>query len=298
VNSIKLKYLAVLIFCFLFFTVQAQQLRGKIFSKTQSSKKVLAQASIKWHNSDSGTISNANGVFEIPLIADTLKKLIVSHVGFKADTILIKNETYVSITLMEEEIANLKEVLVSTGNKFSFISSTNPIKTEVITQKELTKSACCDLAGCFETQITVQPQTTNVVTNTKELRILGLSGIYNQLLFDGMPLMQGLTQTYGISNIQGSLVDNIYVVKGTNSVLQGFESISPLLVCRKTTNKINAIFICFVKYFLSTRKQFYPFFCLSFLSESSFTQFFAFPKCRKAVLLSFLPFRSVGKQFY
>jgi outer membrane receptor for ferrienterochelin and colicins len=244
VNSIKLKYLAVLIFCFLFFTVQAQQLRGKIFSQTQSSKKVLAQASIKWHNSDSGTISNANGVFEIPLIADTLKKLIVSHIGFKADTILIKNETYVSITLMEEEIASLKEVLVSTGNKFSFISSTNPIKTEVITQKELTKSACCDLAGCFETQITVQPQTTNVVTNTKELRILGLSGIYNQLLFDGMPLMQGLTQTYGISNIQGSLVDNIYVVKGTNSVLQGFESISGQInVIPKSPEKTDKLFI-------------------------------------------------------
>jgi outer membrane receptor for ferrienterochelin and colicin len=82
------------------------------------------------------------------------------------------------------------------------------------------------LAGCFETQTTVQPQTTNVITNSKELRILGLSGVYNQVLIDGFPMIQGLSYTYGISGIPGTLVDNIYVSKGANSVLQGFESIS------------------------------------------------------------------------
>lgn len=88
------------------------------------------------------------------------------------------------------------------------------------------KAACCDLAGCFETQTTVQPQTTNVITNSKELRILGLSGVYNQVLIDGFPIIQGLSYTYGISSIPGTLVDNIYVSKGANSVLQGYESIS------------------------------------------------------------------------
>jgi len=66
-----------------------------------------------------------------------------------------------------------------------------------------------DLAGCFETQSTVQPQTTNILTNAKELRILGLSGVYNQVLIDGMPLIQGLSCTYGISTMPGSFVENI-----------------------------------------------------------------------------------------
>ena len=39
-------------------------------------------------------------------------------------------------------------------------------------------------------------------------------------------MIQGLTYTYGISSIPGTLVDNIYISKGANSVLQGFESIS------------------------------------------------------------------------
>ncbi len=120
----------------------------------------------------------------------------------------------------------LSEVVVESQRPGVILSDTKSIKTEQITQTELRKAACCDLAGCFETQTTVQPQTTNVITNSKELRILGLSGVYNQILIDGFPMIQGLTYTYGISSIPGTLVDNIYVAKGANSVLQGFESMS------------------------------------------------------------------------
>ncbi len=120
----------------------------------------------------------------------------------------------------------LSEVVIESQRPGVILSDAKPIKTEQITQTELRKAACCDLAGCFETQTTVQPQTTNVITNSKELRILGLSGVYNQILIDGFPMIQGLTYTYGISSIPGTLVDNIYVAKGANSVLQGFESMS------------------------------------------------------------------------
>jgi len=121
---------------------------------------------------------------------------------------------------------SIGEVEVLGKREGIFIPGMMPIKTEIITQKELQKAACCDLAGCFETQTTVQPQVTNVVTNAKELRILGLSGVYNQVLLDGFPLIQGLSYTYGLSSLPGPWVDQIFVSKGANSVLQGFESIS------------------------------------------------------------------------
>ena len=38
--------------------------------------------------------------------------------------------------------------------------------------------------------------------------------------------MRGLGQTYGVSSFSGNLLDNIFVAKGANSVIQGFESIS------------------------------------------------------------------------
>ncbi|MFY8127508.1 MAG: TonB-dependent receptor [Chitinophagaceae bacterium] len=210
--------------CCLCFVINAQNLKGKVFGKTTIGKEILVGATIAWLGTNTKSITNENGVFEITLNAIINKQLIVSFIGFKTDTITINEQQYISVNLTPIPSA-LADVVVNTSKQTAFIAN-GIIKTEVITQKELTKAACCDLAGCFETQASVQPQTTNVVTNSKELRILGLNGTYNQLLFDGMPMIQGLSFTYGINSYPGTLVDNIFVAKGANSVLQGFESIS------------------------------------------------------------------------
>ena len=171
-----------------------------------------------------GTTDN-KGQFEIAVTHNSDLILVVSYVGFQSDTINCHEcNDFLDIILKEASV--MDDVVIKSRKEGVIISDINPIKTETITQTELKKAACCDLAGCFETQTTVQPQTTNVITNSKELRILGLSGVYNQILIDGMPMIQGLSYTYGISSIPGTLVENIHVSKGANSVVQGFESIS------------------------------------------------------------------------
>ena len=201
--------------------IAAQIISGKVIDHNNE---ILSGANIYWINSSVGVTSDTNGEFKITTEYIIQKKLIASYVGYLPDTIEILNQEFIVFKLQKNKTLN--EVLVKGQKDGVIISDINPIKTEQITQTELTKAACCDLAGCFETQTTVQPQTTNIITNSKELRILGLSGVYNQVLIDGFPLIQGLSYTYGISSIPGTLVDNIYVSKGANSVLQGFESIS------------------------------------------------------------------------
>ncbi|MFE3872614.1 carboxypeptidase-like regulatory domain-containing protein [Flavobacterium sp. ZS1P70] len=199
----------------------AQTILGKV---TNDKKEPLIGANVYWLGQTTGTSTADKGEFEITSKDISNKKLIASFEGHVSDTIEITNQTFVVFKLKQAK--TLEEVIVKRQRDGVIISNIIPIKTEIITQKELGKAACCDLAGCFETQTTVQPQTTNVITNSKELRILGLSGIYNQVLIDGFPMIQGLSYTYGISGIPGTLVDNIYVSKGANSVLQGYESIS------------------------------------------------------------------------
>lgn len=201
--------------------VSAQTISGKV---TNDKNKPLIGANVFWLNTTVGVTTGSQGEFEISSKNIPEKKLVASYVGYSPDTIEVTNEIFVAFSLKEE--VSLEEVTISAEKPGVIISDLKPIKTEQITQAELRKAACCDLAGCFETQTTVQPQTTNVVTNSKELRILGLSGVYNQVLIDGLPMIQGLSYTYGISSIPGTLVENIYVSKGANSVLQGFESIS------------------------------------------------------------------------
>lgn len=201
--------------------ITAQNILGTV---TNNKKEPLIGASVYWLGTNIGVSTGNKGEFEISAKDISIKKLVAGYVGYSPDTIEIVNQTFVEFRLLETKTLN--EAVVQGQREGVIISDFNPIKTEQITQTELGKAACCDLAGCFETQTTVQPQTTNVITNSKELRILGLSGVYNQVLIDGFPMIQGLSYTYGISSIPGTLVDNIYVSKGANSVLQGYESIS------------------------------------------------------------------------
>jgi outer membrane receptor for ferrienterochelin and colicins len=205
-------------------SLRAQSLSGKVFGMTNGSKEIVPGAVIySIGRPETGTTANENGVFRY--VADsTDPRIVVAAAGYLTDTLAIAGKAYLSI-LLKSDGRSLRGVTVQDA-RGSYLSNLSAGKTEVITQRELTKAACCDLAGCFGTQASVQPQTTNVVTNAQELRILGLSGVYNQVLFDGMPMIGGASYTYGISTYPGTVVDNIYVSKGTTSVLQGFESIS------------------------------------------------------------------------
>ncbi|MBK8424473.1 MAG: hypothetical protein IPL27_00245 [Lewinellaceae bacterium] len=113
--------------------------------------------------------------------SDTSQKPLQLAVIFSAarDTFLI-DDLHSYWTVQISATVTLQEVTVRDEVSGAYISVLQPIKTEIINRAELRKAACCDLAGCFETQSTVQPTTTNILTNAKELRILGLSGVYNR----------------------------------------------------------------------------------------------------------------------
>ncbi len=198
----------------------AQTITGRVVT---TANQPLPGASIIWLNNKKSITAKEDGSFSITKTAKN-KQLVASHAGYIKDTIDVGGMDTVVFELQQN--SNLQEVVVSSEKDGTILSNLTPFKTEILTSVELKKSACCDLAGCFETQASVHPQTTNIITNAKELRILGLSGVYNQVLIDGFPMFQGLSFTYGISGIPGTLVDNIYISKGANSVLQGFESIS------------------------------------------------------------------------
>ncbi len=214
------KYLFIVSLLFPYF-LQAQVISGKVIN---NKKQPLKGASIHWLGTKIATPTNDQGEFKIDASGITDRTLVASYTGHIADTVEIGSKSYITFNLRAEQ--NLNEVVVSSYRGGIINSNLSPFKVEQITLGELAKAACCDLAGCFETQLTVQSQTTNVVSNSKELRILGLSGVYNQVLIDGLPMIQGLSYTYGISSIPGTLVENIHISKGANSVVQGYESIS------------------------------------------------------------------------
>ncbi|RYZ56538.1 MAG: TonB-dependent receptor [Sphingobacteriales bacterium] len=198
----------------------AQVVRGNVYT---SDKAPAEGASVTWLQGRTGVATDKKGSFRIPMPPSGTGTLIISFTGHRPDTLHVSDTASLEVLLKEQ--GHLADVVV-TGERSGTYIANLPMKVEVISSVELKKAACCDLAGCFETQASVQPQTTNIVTNSKELRVLGLAGIYNQVLVDGLPMIQAGSYTYGVSSIPGPLVENIWVAKGANSVLQGYESIS------------------------------------------------------------------------
>lgn len=208
------------IFLLVSFGTRAQVISGSV---VDSDHQPVFGASVYWMETLKGTTTDEGGHFEIKKPKEG-QNLIVQFVGFKSDTVEVGEQTSFHIHL--ENQGPEDEIVIESEREGTVMSHFSHYQTEQLTDEELKKGACCDLAGCFNTTGSVQATTTNVVTNAKELRVLGLSGVYNQVLLEGIPFLQGLSYTYGISSIPGPLIDNIYVSKGANSVLQGWESIS------------------------------------------------------------------------
>jgi outer membrane receptor protein involved in Fe transport len=64
------------------------------------------------------------------------------------------------------------------------------------------------------------------VTGAKQIELLGLSGIYTQMMSENIPNLRGLATSFGLGYVPGSWMESIQVSKGTSSVLNGFESVS------------------------------------------------------------------------
>lgn len=126
------------------------------------------------------------------------------------------------------KVINLKGADVSFERSGVMISM-QPIKTEIVSMKELRKAACCNLGESFETNATVDVTYKDALTGSKELQVLGLSGSYIQLLTENAPLISGLGLTYGLNGIPGTQIESINIVKGPGSVMFGPEAMSGMI---------------------------------------------------------------------
>ncbi|MFT4534983.1 MAG: outer membrane receptor for ferrienterochelin and colicins [Saprospiraceae bacterium] len=232
--------LHIIFFLTILFSQQsiAQNITGTV---TNIFGEPLVGATVQWRGSETGVSTESDGSFVIPDKKDGERILVFSYLGFKTDSINAGAITHWKMQLIEDN--TLTTIAISAKSQATrFVDGV--IKTEVLGTRELERAACCSLAGCFSTNASVDAQTTNVVTDAKELRILGLSGVYNQVLIDGMPLVQGASFTFGAGSIPGTMIQEIFVSKGANSVLQGFEGISGQInIIPKSAEKSERIFL-------------------------------------------------------
>lgn len=220
----NIKWVFILLFAMQIFDLSAQTIKGKVYEKNaQQQKNYLPGVNVYWLNTTIGAATDLNGAFEIA--AKKLPaKLVVSYVGYKADTILISEVKLVEIEL--KNAVELDAVTIEAREQTTKISTISSINLETISTKELQKAACCNLSESFETNASVDVSFKDGVSGTKQIQMLGLDGIYTQILSECLPAIRGLSSGFGLNLIPGTWVESIQITKGAGSVLNGYESIT------------------------------------------------------------------------
>jgi len=185
--------------------------------------KPLPGASITWLATATGTLTDSAGVFHIRQ-DNNAARLVISYTGYQADTITVVDKQQLKIILASKD--QLQEVQVTSRQHSLYISSLSPVRTQIMTDRELFKAACCNLSESFETNPSVDVSYNDAVTGSKQIQLLGLSGNYTQLTVENLPGPRGIATPLGLNSIAGPWVESIQLTKGTGSVANGYESIA------------------------------------------------------------------------
>ncbi|MBL7749959.1 MAG: carboxypeptidase-like regulatory domain-containing protein [Chitinophagaceae bacterium] len=189
----------------------------------QQQYKPLAGASILLGGTTEGLSTNENGYFKIPHVPEN-GFLLVSYSGFQASRIDIQPGQHLSIILNAAH--ELQEVRIISSRRPAYVSPQSVIRTQIMTDKELTKAACCNLSESFETNSSVDVSFNDGVTGTKQIQLMGLAGQYTYMTVENMPGPRGLAIAGGLNSIPGTWIESIQLTKGPGSVLNGPEGLA------------------------------------------------------------------------
>lgn len=138
--------------------------------------------------------ADAAGHFVLARPASAAGHLVVQALGYRPDTVAVAlaGSPYLRVNLRPG--LELGEVTVTT--RAPAYSAITPTNTQIISARDLTKSACCNLAESFETNAAVEVTTSDAVSGAKQIQLLGLDGAYSLLTVDNQPALRGLATPY------------------------------------------------------------------------------------------------------
>ena len=218
------KYLITLLLLIPLVTFSQQALKGMIMDKNNPKDNLgVFGANVYWLETTVGTTTNEKGWFTIPYKKE-YKKLVVSYVGYKTDTITITSLKPIHHYITEEN--QLEEVTVSARKKATHKSFLSTANVFTVNADELLKAACCNLSESFETNPSIDVNFSDALTGTKQIQMLGLTSPYLLIAQENIPSVRGASQAFGLTFTPGTWVESIQITKGAGSVVNGYESIS------------------------------------------------------------------------
>lgn len=206
-------------------------LRLKILDKETNEPMAGATAYV---SATIGAIARTDGSATLTGLPDGEITVRFSFVGYKTQNrvfTLPLSEAQPVIILMEEDHEEFEEVTVTATRSTRSIEDI-PTRIEFLGQEELEEKAVmrsANIAMLLRESTGIQMQVTSPSSANQSIRIQGLDGRYTQLMKDGFPLYSGFSGGLSIMQIPPLDLQQVEVIKGSNSTLYGGGAIAGIV---------------------------------------------------------------------
>lgn len=216
--------------------VSQEFVRGTVQGVEGDTRVPLRGASLRWKGTQIGTLATAEGLFVLRKLAST-DTLEVRMAGYQPSVLKVTTDT-------------LNVVLLPTIADAVTVEAEAPTitralqKTEVISSADLRKAACCSLAESFEKNPSVEVSFADPLSGARQIQLLGLRGLYTQVLVEAVPLIRSIEIPYGLDHVPGPFMESISISKGASTVTNGYESMTGQInVCMHDPHTAPSLFV-------------------------------------------------------
>lgn len=189
------------------------QTEGKVIDE---SGEPIYGATVRWEGTNVGTTTDIDGKFKLEKNGH-LHEVVTSMMGYKNDTTCSHSAKFLVIKL-KEIATDLHETEVLGRQQTSLKMWYSAENSELITSVGLKHAACCNLGESFVSTAAVDVNYTDASTGAKQIKLLGLSGTYVQMLTENIPNFRTVAAPFGLGYVPGPWMQSIQVSKGITSV--------------------------------------------------------------------------------
>lgn len=209
--------------------------------KDSSNQSPLFGTVVYWEGTNNASISDEHGVFKIEKDSSS-QILVVEYTGYLTRKFKVTDEKQIVVLLsaLHKEIQTVEIKIEKPTVSINFYGT---IKEESLNEHALKKAACCNLSESFETNPTVDVSFSDAVTGTKQIQLLGLAGPYALITTGNIPTNVGNSSVVGLNFIPGQWLSSIQLIKGTGSVVNGYQSIAGQINAEYKNSRDQKIFV-------------------------------------------------------
>ena len=203
--------------------------RGTITAK--STGKPLHMTNIVVKGMAIGAPSDKNGRYVIVRVPEGNHSIMVSYVGYKVlvkEVTVGKADTVIADFELEDDLIQMDQVVV-TASKIPMFIKEVPVRTEVITRKELEDKGASNLYEALDGLPGIRVEQQCAFCNFSMVRLQGLGPDHVQVMIDGQPVYSGLASVYGLQQVPTENIKQIEIVKGAGSALYGAKAIAGVI---------------------------------------------------------------------